>query len=577
MMAATNRSPFEAFKEEHEMYPDYKAFRHSLSIEIPVIDKKNDNGNSTNVPEILSFAFTKLLSTDTNTTIETCNKQIIGSAEDILVEKKQFDEQFKCEIRTVGEVYYVKTYFIVKTKRTFGKLKDDIWSFLKTHSLWLKRAPGPPGTTNLKALGMLSNVPRFASLVSVNRDIHNIIFQASVAAEESGAHDYLQKREELGLEETEILNVHIQRAKVTGKIGEKTIADTQAVVVYSEKDDAPKNAILLEAYSRGLTILNMKYIPFGLRRSDEETFGRLLHESMVKQQATRNMAIYGVSPEMMDYGRTAINGNFPEQESLWDQLYNIKGILRVDPHMRTADLGKWHLSVENDLYDEIGRSVDIILENIQEMTPANIHKPYMEFPLPTRMKTITGTIYKGKSDSSNKYRSWLTADVTVASTITKITETPIKRKRVNIEAISYCAAATASSPISPSTPNNKSTSSLSTLTEDTVQAMIHSSIQKAMQELNEKHEQDMATLNNKFDMFQTTAVKGVIDALTGENSTLATKSDLNKKIDALHSTIDSIKQLIINTNNPPTVGNRKSKRKTATQNLKDTDSDMSDL
>ena len=59
--------------------------------------------------------------------------------------------------------------------------------------------------------------------------------------------------------------------------------------------------------------------------------------------------------------------------------------------------------------------------------------------------------------------------------------------------------------------------------------MIQTSIKKAMKELNDKHDQDIAALNNKFDMFQTTAVKGVIDELTGENSTLATKSDLNKK------------------------------------------------
>ena len=224
------------------------------------------------------------MSTDKNTTIETCNKQKIGSAEDILIEKEQFDKQFKCEIRTAGDIDYVKTYFVLKTEQTFGKIKDDSWRFLKRNSLWLKRAPGPPGTTNLKALGMLSNVPNYASLVSVNRDIHNIIFQTSTAAEQSGAHDYLQKMEELGLEDTATLNIHIQRAKVIGQIGDKVIEDTQAVIVYSEKGDANKNATLLEAYSRGLTILNMKYIPFGLRRTNEETFGRLLHESICKKR-----------------------------------------------------------------------------------------------------------------------------------------------------------------------------------------------------------------------------------------------------------------------------------------------------
>ena len=103
-------------------------------------------------------------------------------------------------------------------------------------------------------------------------------------------------------------------------------------------------------------------------------------------------------------------------------------------------------------------------------------------------------------------------------------------------------------------------------------------LQKATQELNDKHDQDIVALNNKFDMFQTTAVKGVIDALTGENSTLVTKSDLNKKIEDLHTTMDSIKQLIIDSKQLPTISKRKSKRKTTTQNLKEQiDSDMSEL
>ena len=89
----------------------------------------------------------------------------------------------------------------------------------------------------------------------------------------------------------------------------------------------------------------------------------------------------------------------------------------------------------------------------------------------------------------------------------------------------------------------------------------------------------MATLNNKFDMFQTTAVQGVIDALTGENTPLATKTDLNKKIDNLHNTMDSIKQFIIDTaKKSPSLGHRLSKRKTAVSNLKEAhDSDMSDI
>ena len=49
--------------------------------------------------------------------------------------------------------------------------------------MWLRRAPGPPGTTNLQALGMLSNFQKYASLVSAKRDVCNIILQVSAAAE----------------------------------------------------------------------------------------------------------------------------------------------------------------------------------------------------------------------------------------------------------------------------------------------------------------------------------------------------------------------------------------------------------
>ena len=334
-----------------------------------------------------------------------------------------------------------------------------------------------------------------------------------------------------------------------GKIGDKLIEDTQAVVVYSDKNEALKNATLLEAYSRGLMILNMKYVPFGLRRNDEPIFGRLLQESIVKGGETRNMAIYGVSPAMMDYGRTSIDGKFPKQTALWDQLYSITGVHRVDPHIRTVDLGKWHLSVASDKYEAIGTEVDQILGKIHEETPASVHTPYKDFPTPTRMQTIKGTTYRqqGKpSDSSVKYCSWLTADITVASTITDTIATPIKHKRVSITAISYSDAVnTVASPITPVTPNHNSMTSLSTLTETTVHQMIQSAINTAITKLTEKHNEDMNLLNKKFEMFQATAVQGVIEALTGKNTPLATKADLNRNIEHLHTTIDSIKQLII--------------------------------
>lgn len=149
------------------------------------------------------------------------------------------------------------------------------------------------------------------------------------------------------------------------------------------------------------------------------------------------------------------------------------------------DLGKWYLLVASNKYDEISKkSVNKILENINETTSATIYTPYKDFPTPTRMKINKGITYKQQSntsDSSTKYRSWLTVDIIVASTITDITKRPVKRKRINIAAISYCDAAnTVTSPITPLTPNNKSKSSLSTLTGTKVHDMIQSAVNTVM-------------------------------------------------------------------------------------------------
>lgn len=91
-MANKISPPYDALKEEHEMYSDITTFSHSLLIKIPVIDKKDGNGNTSNIPKQLSLAFKKILSTNKNTTIETCIKQMIGSTKDILVENEQFDK-----------------------------------------------------------------------------------------------------------------------------------------------------------------------------------------------------------------------------------------------------------------------------------------------------------------------------------------------------------------------------------------------------------------------------------------------------------------------------------------------------
>lgn len=89
----------------------------------------------------------------------------------------------------------------------------------------------------------------------------------------------------------------------------------------------------------------------------------------------------------------------------------------------------------------------------------------------------------------------------------------------------------------------------------------------------------METLNKKIEMFQTTVVKGLIEDLTGNHSMLATKIDIDANIENLNTTMDTIKQLIIDTAKMNRTNIRRtSKQKTATQNLENNqESDISDI
>lgn len=220
-MANQHCSPFEEFKEEYVVYPDVTTFQQSLSLGILIIDKITGSVNTTSVPQQLFLAIKKLLITNSNTTIKICNKQMIGSEDDILLEKEPFDNQFKSEIFAISDTDYTKKYFVVCITQTFGKINEDCRYFLEQHSLWLRRFPGPPGTTNLQVLGMISNIPKYASLVSVKRDVNSIMFQASTVVEIKGAPEHLLNLKLVVLDNNDTLSIHIQQVQAAGKIGDK--------------------------------------------------------------------------------------------------------------------------------------------------------------------------------------------------------------------------------------------------------------------------------------------------------------------------------------------------------------------
>ena len=102
----------------------------------------------------------------------------------------------------------------------------------------------------------------------------------------------------------------------------------------------------MENYSKGLKH-GMKFIPFSLRYTEPDLFSKIILKSMQNMGKYRLISIAGISPPVMDY--TSIDPHTRKFKStLFDKSFNLDGVIRLDPHRRTSDLGKWHVTVKKE-------------------------------------------------------------------------------------------------------------------------------------------------------------------------------------------------------------------------------------
>ena len=87
-----------------------------------------------------------------------------------------------------------------------------------------------------------------------------------------------------------------------------------------------------------------------------------------KKKQYRNIAICGISPEMMEHVVESTN------ETLIGKLYNLKGVERVDTHTRTPSLGKWNIAVSASQYLTLCTRIDTILQEFYAAFPTEIKK-----------------------------------------------------------------------------------------------------------------------------------------------------------------------------------------------------------
>ena len=103
----------------------------------------------------------------------------------------------------------------------------------------------------------------------------------------------------------------------------KRLVDNHVTAIYVDKTKYYENSSLMEKYCKELRN-NMRYIPMAIKKKEPELFGRLLYESIQTTDKYTNIAICGLSPEVMDY-ETQIqkDGTFPIFVSLFESLENI--------------------------------------------------------------------------------------------------------------------------------------------------------------------------------------------------------------------------------------------------------------
>lgn len=121
----------------------------------------------------------------------------------------------------------------------------------------------------------------------------------------------------------------------------------------------------------------------------------------------RNVAVCGVTPEIMDYGKC--DKNFSKDASMLEKLLATTNVIQVDPSRRTVDLGKWNVMVNTKNYEAAVAEIDTIINDTTLLTPSIImeKKKFNDFSFPTRLDKPPK---RNQSQVSKEYRNWILKD-----------------------------------------------------------------------------------------------------------------------------------------------------------------------
>ena len=460
--------------------------------------------------------------------------------EDFPQAKAEFDLSFST-IVTESRNQRLVVGFEIRSEESFHTIKTSIWTFLKTHDIFLKKHSGSLAQMDIVTLGYIHRAhPTFTSHDNLCEEI-----LSAIAEKISTMPPPELAKLQIG-PDTDLPDVFLSTGRINGTFANGKI---QSNVIYLQAERT-QASLLRPIIEKCFSDAIMTFIPNSLRRDDPELFGKFLCHQNDYLEQHRNIAIVGLSVEAMDYeahpDMSPPDVPNPPGNNLWNSLRTIPGVCRIDSCRRTPDLGKWNLSTTQGNYPSITAWIDENLPSLFSALPIEVQEKSTnaEFPAPLRLTRTTRTV-TARSNTPSAYNSSLASRLGTHHSDT--VQRSAWRPHQPVVDISYAFNENEFPPMAKKqhtdTKSTASTSYVSSISEQTLKSAIaaESDKLKAANELRTSEiDARIQSIETSLQTLTQTLVKEIFLNLSGADSPFVTAAQLDNKLDKLSRQIEQL-------------------------------------
>jgi hypothetical protein len=435
--------------------------------------------------------------------------------------------------------------FEIRSEQSFHHIKKSVWTLLTKHDIFLKKHSGPLSTMDIVSIGYIHHAhPTFVSVTGLRAEL---LEKINAKLNQMSASDI----DKLALTDVATPDIfltagHIHGSYLNGKI--------QSNVIYIQAEHS-RSTELKNIVEACYTDETMTYIPNALKHEDPELFGKFLCHQNDFLENHRNIAIVGVSVEVMDHKE--LDDMSPADElvgpSIWNTLRTTEGVSRIDPCCRTSDLGKWNISCTKEHYTSVTQWIDLNLVDLFNTTPFEVRTSteYTEFPVPTRLSHTLRSAPSNKRQNPSAYNRTLATRLGTSNTVSKIQRSAWRPHQPVVD-ISYAFDESAFPHLNKDTETKStaSTSHISSISEQALKTAIASETEK-LKERNKLHKAEInvriSSLETTLSSLTQTIVSEIFAKLSGSDSPFVTVIQLDAKLDCLSQQIAQLAEASVNT------------------------------